>query len=164
MAIQQDEAVKLPPHDLDAEEAVLGSCLIDPEAIHKVSVYLKPQDFYREKYRWTYECCLAVSTNGSPLDQITIAHELAKRGQLEASGGAAYLSHLVSSTPSSVHIDHYANIVRTLGFMRLLISAANQIAAIGYEMPSMDDANVRVDKIITRLRNGSEGSRGGFSL
>ena len=157
-----DAPVKIPPHDLDAEEAVLGSCLIDPEAIHKVAVYLKPQDFYRDKNRWAYECCLAAIPNVT--DQITIAHELAKRNQLEAAGGAAYLSHLVSSTPSAVHIEHYAGIVHKLGFMRQLISVANHIAAIAYEIPSIDDANARVDHIIAKLRNGSEGNRGGFTL
>ena len=157
-----DASVKIPPHDLDAEEAVLGSCLLDPEAIHKVASLLRPADFYREKHRWTYECCLAATPDVT--DQITIAHELAKRNQLEAVGGAAYLSHLVSSTPSAVHIEYYAEIVHKLGYMRKLISVANQIAAVGYEIPSIDDADARVDEIIARLRNGHGGSRKGFDL
>ncbi len=127
--------VKLPPHDLDAEEAVLGSLLIDAEAIFKIAPLLKPDDFYREKNRWTYECCISLYERREAINQIAVAHELARQQKLEASGGAAYLSHLVYQVPTSVHAEHYANIVRRLSLMRRLISASNQIAAIGYESP-----------------------------
>jgi len=167
--MSQSQAINLettlPPHDLDAEEAVLGSLLIDPEAIDCVVKWLLPQDFYREKNRWTFECCLEAQRWGQPTNQIIVASELARRHQLEASGGAAYISHLVSSTPTSVHVEHYAQIVYRLSFMRKLISAANQISAIGYESPpDVGEAIDRVDDILSRLRNGVERTRGGFKL
>ena len=147
--------VKLPPHDLDAEEAVLGSLLIDPEAIFKIVTVLKPEDFYREKNRWTYEGCLSIYERREVINQITLAHELARQQKLEASGGAAYLSHLVSQVPTSVHAEHYANIVHRLSMMRRLISASNQIAAIGYESPpNIDEALDKAEGIIFRLRQG----------
>jgi replicative DNA helicase len=147
--------VKLPPHDLDAEEAVLGSLLIDPEAIFKIITFLKDEDFYREKNRWTYESCQQLYDRKEAINQITVAHELARRQQLEAAGGAAYLSHLVSQVPTSVHVEYYANIVRRLSMMRRLISASNQIAAIGYESPpDSDDALDRAEGILFRLRYG----------
>ena len=148
-----DNEVKLPPHDLDAEEATLGSLLIDPEAIQKVAGWLTPDDFYREKNRWTYAACLELNKRGEPTNQILVAHELARRGQLEAAGGPAYLSHLVSQTPTSVHVEYYGRIVQRLSFMRRLISAGNQIVAIGYESPmDIDDALARSEGILARFR------------
>ncbi len=147
--------VKLPPHDLDAEEAVLGSLLIDPEAIFKVVTLLKADDFYREKNRWTYESCHQLYERREAINQITVAHELARRQQLEAAGGAAYLSHLISQVPTSVHVEFYSNIVRRLSMMRQLIMASNQIAGIGYEAPpDSDDALDRAESILFRLRYG----------
>ena len=67
---------RLPPHDLDAEEAVLGSLLIDPEAIFKIAALLRAEDFYREKNQWTYESCLSLYERREAVNQITVAHEL----------------------------------------------------------------------------------------
>lgn len=165
MTEQQTSNVKLPPYNLDAEEAVLGSLLIDPESIGIIVAWLVPADFYREKNRWTYESCLEVQRQGQAINQITVAHELARHNQLEAAGGAAYMGHLISATPTSVHIEYYARIVQRLSFMRKLISAANQISAIGYESPpDVGEAIDRVDDILSRLRNGVERTRGGFKL
>lgn len=165
MLTQQADEVKIPPHDLDAEEAVLGSLLIDPEAISLIVRWLLPQDFYREKNRWTYDSCLELQRQGQLLNQITVASELARRRQLEAAGGAAYISHLVSSTPTSVHIEYYAQIVQRLSFMRNLISAANQISAIAYESPpTIGEAINRAESVLAKLRNGVERKRGGFTI
>lgn len=162
---QAESAVKLPPHDLDAEEAVLGSLLLDPTAIAKVSGWLKAEDFYREKHRWTYECCLAVHQQNTPTDQISVAHEMARRRQLESAGGAMFISHLVSSTPTSVFVDHYGSIVQKLSLLRQLLAASNQIAAIAYEVPeTFDTALCRAEGILARLRSGSTRKRGGFPL
>jgi len=149
--------VKLPPHDLDAEEAVLGSLLIDAEAIFKIVPLLKAEDFYREKNRWAYESCLSLYERRDAINQITVAHEMARQQKLEAAGGAAFLSHLVYQVPTSVHAEHYANIVRRLSMMRRLISASNQIAAIGYESPpDTDEALDKAEGILFRLRLGQQ--------
>jgi len=146
---------KLPPHDIEAEEAVLGSLLIDGEAIHKIATFLKPEDFYREKNLWVYEACFSLYERNEAIDQVTVAHELGRLGRLEAVGGAAYLSHLVSMVPTSVHIEHYANTVHRLSLMRGLIIASSQIAAIGYEAgPDIDAALGRAEDILFRLRRG----------
>ncbi|MBE0481838.1 MAG: replicative DNA helicase [Dehalococcoidia bacterium] len=148
-------AIKLPPHDLDAEEAVLGSLLIDPEAIFKIVTLLKPEDFYREKHRWTYDSCLQLYERKDAINQITVGHDLARRQQFEAAGGAAYLSHLVSQVPTSVHAEYYARIVQRLSMMRKLIAASAQIAAIAYESPpDSDDALDRAEGILFHLRHG----------
>ncbi|MBE9502325.1 MAG: replicative DNA helicase [Chloroflexi bacterium] len=146
---------KLPPHDIEAEEAVLGSLIIDGEAIHKIAIFLKPEEFYREKNLWVYEACFSLYERNEAIDQVTVAHELGRLGRLEAMGGAAYLSHLVSMVPTSVHIEHYAHTVHRLSMMRGLISASSQIAAIGYEAgPDIDVALGRAEDTIFRLRRG----------
>jgi len=123
---------KLPPHDIEAEEAVIGSLLIDPEAILKVATSLKSEDFFDETNQAIYQACLSLYQRNEVINQITVAHELMRQNKLEQIGGAAYLSHLISVVPTSLHVEHYAQIVSNTGVMRHLIAAAGQIAAIGY--------------------------------
>jgi len=143
--------VKIPPSDLDAEEAVLGSCLIDSQAVYKLD--LQPQDFYREKNRWTWEAIQVCRDKAVPTNQISVAHELGDK--LEAAGGAAYLSHLVSQTPTSVHAVYYADIVKKHSHSRKLITAANQIAELGYQGGGLDKA----EEIIANLRKQVGGAK-----
>lgn len=153
-----EEGEGLPPHDIDAEEAVLGSLLIDAEAIFKVALILRPDDFYRERHNWLYDACLVLYDRSEPVNQISVAHELAQRNRLEASGGAAYLSHLVSIVPTSVYAEHYAQIVYRTSTMRRLIIAGRQIQALGYGGGSDVDAILgRAEELLFRLRHGQTG-------
>jgi len=146
---------KLPPHDTDAEEAVIGSLLIDGTAIYKIATFLQQPDFYSERNQWIYGACLSLYQRNEAINQITVAQELDRREKLEACGGAAYLSHLVSIVPTSLHIEHYAQIVYRLSVMRHLITAADQIAAIGYQAdPDVDASLNRAEDILFRLRHG----------
>ncbi|MFQ5924686.1 MAG: replicative DNA helicase [Dehalococcoidia bacterium] len=148
-------AEKLPPHDIEAEEAVIGSLLIDSDAIFKIATFLKAEDFYRETNQWAYEACFSLYARNEAINQVTAAHELARRERLEAVGGAAYLSHLIANVPTSVHVEHYAQIVHRTSVMRRLISSAEQIAAIGYEAgPDIDAALGRAEDVLFRLRHG----------
>lgn len=144
---------KLPPHDVAAEEAVIGSLLIDSEAIARVATYLKGEDFFTERTQWCYEACCSLYQRQEIVDQITTAHELARQGRLEAVGGAAYLSYLISNVPTSLHVEYYAQVVSRLATMRRLINAAGQIAAIAYEAgPDVDAALSTAEDILFRLR------------
>jgi len=148
---------KLPPHDTDAEDNVVGSLLIDGTAIYKIGSLLQPEDFYSEQNSLIYKACLSLYQRDSAIDQITLAQELAHQGKLEACGGPAYLSHLISLVPTSLHIEHYAQIVYRLATMRRLISASNQIAAIGYEAdPDVDAALNKAEDVLFRLRHGTD--------
>jgi len=150
---------KLPPHDTDAEENVIGSLLIDGTAIYQIATLLEPKHFYTEQNSLVYEACLALYQRDEAIDQITVAQELARQGKLEVCGGAAYLSHLVSIVVTSLHIEHYAQIVSRLSLMRRLINAGSQITAIGYEADSDVDAALgRAEDTLFRLRRG-EGQR-----
>ena len=140
---------KLPPHDVNAEEATLGSLLIDPDAISKIDTFLRAKDFYNESNAWVYEACTNLVSRGEVLDQITVARELSHQGKLEATGGSSYLSRLVSVTPTSVNIEHYARIVSRLAMMRRLIDAGSQIASIGYDAdPDVERALAKAEGIL----------------
>ncbi|MBA7619612.1 Replicative DNA helicase [subsurface metagenome] len=153
---------KLPPHDSDAEENVIGSLLVDGTAIYKIATFLQRQDFYNEPSSLIYEACLSLQERDEAIDQITVAQELAHQGKLEVCGGAAYLSHLVSIVATSLHIEHYAKIVYRLSIMRRLINAGSQIAAIGYEAdPDVDGALNRAEDVLFKLRHGQ--SQQGFT-
>ena len=146
---------KLPPHDINAEEAVIGSLLIDGLAIYKIAAFLQQSDFYSERNLWVYGACLLLYQRNEAINQITVAQELDRQGKLEACGGAAYLSYLISVCPTSLDIEHYAQIVYRLSVMRHLINAADQIATIGYAAdPDIDTSLSRAEDILFRLHHG----------
>ncbi|GAH72591.1 unnamed protein product, partial [marine sediment metagenome] len=123
---------KLPPHDIEAEEAVIGSLLIDPEAILRIATFLKSEDFFSEINRWVYEACLSLHERNEVVNQITVAHELMRQGKLEQIGGVGYLSQLISTVPTSLHVEHYGKVVRRCADNRRLITLGGQLAAAGY--------------------------------
>ena len=155
MVVEAGRAEKLPPHDIEAEEAVVASLLVDPEAIYKVAPKLKAEDFFREKNGWVYEACRALWERKESINQITVSHELVRRGRLEEVGGAAYLSRLVTELPTSVGVEHYAGIVQRDSTYRKLISAAGQIAQMAYQGgPEMGDVLARAETLVAAVRQG----------
>src|SRR5262245_48709439 len=105
------QAQPLPPHDADAEQALLGSLLINGEAIARVETTLQPTDFFRPHHQWIYEACLALSERHEPINEVTVAHQLALTGRLTDIGGLPYLTELTLATPSSQHAEYYAQLV-----------------------------------------------------
>ena len=145
----------MPPHDVDAEESVIGSVLIDGDSLNKIAPFLRSSDFYSEKGRWCYEAVLALLERGEPIDQISVAHELSLHDRLEGVGGADYLGHLVSVVPTSVHIEHYGRIVHHASIMRQLIRVGGDIAAIGYESgPDPEESLTKAENLLFRVRSG----------
>ena len=154
---------RLPPSDEMAEESVLGSLLVEGDAILRIP-FLQVKDFYRERNRWTYEACLALFNRSEAINQVTIAHELSNQDRLDSVGGAAFLSHLIESVPTSVHIDHYARIVNRTATMRNLIGAATEIASLGYQEDADTDATLsRAEDILFGIRS-SRDARGFVSI
>ncbi len=124
---------RLPPQSLDSEQAVLGSILIDRDAIVEIADFLHPEDFYRQAHGRVFASMLELFERNEPIDVVTVAEGLERAGELEAIGGASYLSQLGNDTPTAVHVAQYARIVERKAILRRLISAAGRIAAIGYE-------------------------------
>lgn len=146
---------RLPPHDIAAEEAVLGSLLVDSTAIVNVIDVVQTQDFFREQNQWLCQACLDLYYRQEPVTQVTLAHELSRQGRLEAAGGVAYILHLISTVPTSVHAKYYAQIVHRLAIMRSLIAAGGQIAALGYQQGPDEDATLdRAEDVLFNLRHG----------
>jgi replicative DNA helicase len=143
----------MPPHDIEAEKAVLGSMLIDSEGIFKIATFLAPEDFFNPENQLIYEACFSLYQRNEGINQITVARELAQKGKFEEVGGAAYLSHLVSTVPTSLHIEYYGQIVSRLAIMRRLISAGSQITALGYEADAeVDIALGRAEDVLFKVR------------
>ena len=157
-------AEKLLPHDIASEEAVIGSLLLDGDALIKVANFLKPEDFYREKNRYCYESCLALFQRGDAINQITLAHDLALQNHIDQIGGVAYLSHLISVVPSPVYIEYYGRIISLTATQRRLIDAASRISEIGYDGEvDAETVVLRAEEALARVR-ASQPSRDFVSI
>ncbi|MFZ5626231.1 MAG: DnaB-like helicase N-terminal domain-containing protein, partial [Bacillota bacterium] len=124
---------RVPPHNLDAEQSVLGSMLLDQEAVFKAMEIIRPEDFYRDAHRLIFEAICDLADRSEPVDIITVAEELRQRGQLDKVGGAAYIATLSGIVPTAANVEYYARIIREKSLLRALISAATRIAQLGYE-------------------------------
>ncbi len=147
--------VKLPPNDNDAEEAVIGSLLIDGTSIFQIADFLQPSDFYFEQNRMLFEAAMALYQRDEAINNVTLAQELSRQGKLETVGGTARLSYLISVPATSLDIEHYARIIYRLSIMRQLITAGDRISAIGYESaPDVEEGLAKAEGILFRLRRG----------
>jgi replicative DNA helicase len=124
---------KLQPHNIEAEEAVLGALLIDPDAIIRVATFLRPKDFFLQRNGWICEAILNLHSRREPTDLITLTDELERQNHLAEIGGPAYLTDLINATPTSIHVEYYAKIVERTAILRRLIDGATQIAQLAYE-------------------------------
>ena len=121
------------PQSVDVEASLLGSILIDPDAIVKIADTVRPIDFYDDRHRLIYEACLRLYEQQSPIDVITLCEELRSDGALKEVGGASYVTQLTNTVPTATHVEQYAGIVSTKSIRRRLIAASNEIAQIGYD-------------------------------
>lgn len=124
---------RLPPQNLEAEQAVLGAILLDNAVLPRVIEILQPEDFYRGPHRRLFAAMLDLFERDESIDLLTLRERLEQKNQLEEVGGAVYLASLVDQVPSAANIAYHARIVREKAMMRGLISAATEIAALSYE-------------------------------
>ncbi|MGC9611195.1 MAG: DnaB-like helicase N-terminal domain-containing protein, partial [Minisyncoccia bacterium] len=118
--------IKLPPQNLESERSVLGALMLDKNAIIQVADFLAPSDFYENKNQKIYQAILELFSKGEPVDILTISNILKEKKELNSIGGGDYLADLVSATPTSAHVAHYANIVKEQRVRRDLIQAASE--------------------------------------
>jgi replicative DNA helicase len=139
---------KLLPQNIEAECGVLGSIIIDPEAIVQISDFLRSDDFYRDAHRTIFEVIVQLYEEREPADFITICDELERRNQLEEVGGASYITSLINQVPTSGNVEYYGRIVERSAILRRLIHAAGQIAAVAYESSDADAALEKAEQLI----------------
>lgn len=128
-----DAAARVPPSNVDAEQSVLGSLLLDKDAIIKVVDFLQSGDFYRESHGRIYEAMLDLYEKRMPIDVVTLTDRLEKDKKLEEIGGASYLTTVVNSVPSATRVVHYAKIVQQKATLRRLIGEASKTLELGYQ-------------------------------
>ena len=124
---------KIPPQDIEAEQAVIGSMLTDQDAVSSAIETLKPEDFYREDNKIIYEAILNIYNRAEPIDIITLKAELSSMGKLDAVGGLEYIAVLPDKVPTTANVDRYIKIVEEKAMLRNLIKTANDILSMGYE-------------------------------
>jgi replicative DNA helicase len=143
---------RVPPHNLDAEVSVIGSMLLDKNAIADVTELIGPEDFYRGAHRTMFEAIRDLYDRGEPVDAITIGDELSKRGKLEDIGGAVAIADILSRVPTSANAPHYARIVADQALRRRLIETGTQITRIGYDdTEGIDEAVDTAEQLVYKV-------------
>jgi len=135
---------RIPPQDLVAEQSVIGSMLLDKNAVVRALEILHPDSFYRDAHRFIYETILDLFDKGEPVDLVTVTDSLRKAGKLDAVGGSVYVADLLNSVPTSANVEYYAKIVEEKATLRRLIEAGTSIVSTAFE--AGDD----VDQILDR--------------
>jgi replicative DNA helicase len=139
-----EEFERMPPHDVAAEQCVLGGMLLSKDAISDVIEVIRPADHYRPAHQLLHEAILDLYARGEPADPITVANELTRRGELARIGGAPYLHTLIASVPTAANAGYYARIVRERAILRRLVEAGTRIVQFGYAGDG--DADELVDR------------------
>ena len=129
---QQTAGPQIVPHSREAEEAVIGAVLINPEAYYDVAQFLQADDFYIHRHRWVWEAFTRLHEKRSPVDFLTVAEELDNMGQITEIGGPAYLTALINNVPTSLHAEAYGRIVEETAIRRRMLTSANDIAKLAY--------------------------------
>ena len=147
--LESTPAPQIIPHSREAEEAVIGSVLINPEAYYDVASFLRADDFYIHRHRWIWDTFSRLHERRVPIDFLTVSQELDQQGQLAEVGGPAYLTALVNNVPTSLHAEAYGHIVEETSIRRRMLTAANDIAKLAYQQEAsvesvMDEAEKAV--------------------
>jgi len=124
---------RVPPQNIEAEMSVLGSLMLDKNAIIKIADLVHPDDFYKDANRLVYETMLELYEQREPIDVLSLSNKLDEKKQLEKIGGASYLTEIVNAVPTASNVVHYAKVVQKKALLRRLITAASDIVELGYE-------------------------------
>ncbi|WP_019631638.1 replicative DNA helicase [Actinomadura atramentaria] len=144
---QEQEFERTPPHDITAEQGVLGGMLLSQDAIAEVVEILRTADFYRPAHQLLFDAVLDLYGRGEPADAVTVAGELTKRGEIGRVGGAPYLHTLISSVPTAANAGYYAKIVRERSVLRKLVETGTRIVQMGYAADGAD-----ADEVLDRAQ------------
>lgn len=151
---------RTPPHNIEAEQSVIGAIFLQPESFSSASEILMPEDFYRASHQRIFAAMLQLADRGEPIDVITVTTYLNDRKQLEEAGGVTYLTQVAESVPTAANIEYYSRIVEEKALLRRLIRAATDIVTSGFEREDeVDDVLNEAEKTILEVsgRKNSEG-------
>jgi len=160
---ESDNHINIPPHDVDAEQSVLGSLMISPDAWDKVADIIVADDFYKHAHRLIFNAIIRLINNNQSIDYLTIKSDLENHNQIEEAGGRAYLIELAKNTPSASNVAAYANAIRERAVIREVISAAHDIAEAGFNPQGreakdiLDIAETKVFEIAEKRTTANEG-------
>lgn len=151
----ETSSASMTPHSREAEEAVIGAVLINPESYYDVAQFLKSNDFYLHRHKWIWEAFVRLNERNESIDYITVTQELEKMERLEDVGGEAYVTQLINNVPSSLHAEAYGHRVEETAIRRRMIEAANKIAQLAHEQKLsletvMDDSEKAVFNVTER--------------
>ena len=152
MATSGNENLRIPPHNIEAEQSVLGSLMLDKDAIIKIADLLKAGDFYKDDHNLIYEMMLELYEDREPIDVLSLSNKLEEKGKLDQIGGSSYLASLVNSVPSASNVTHYAKVVQKKATLRRLITAAGEVVELGYKESEdiqkvLDEAEQKIFKV-----------------
>jgi replicative DNA helicase len=139
---------KLPPQSIEAEQAVLGALLVDPNAITRVIESLKPDSFYKQAHKFIYGTITKLFNENEPIDVVTVSEHLRKTEKLELVGGRAFINDLAFAVVTSANIEYYAEIVNEKAVLRELIKAGSEIASLGYQEEGADNAVDTAEQLV----------------
>lgn len=140
---------KLPPQNIEAEKSLLGSLMLDKNAIVKIADFLQPRDFYKQNHQQIYQAILDLFEKGEPVDFLAVSTRLKEKNLLEEIGDNSYLTELINTVPTAAHISNYAKIVQRKRILRDLIEASQEINSIGYN--EQEDIDVLLDRAEQRI-------------
>jgi len=143
---------RIPPQNIEAEMSVLGSLMLDKNAIIKIADLVRPEDFYKDANKLVYETMLDLYEEREPIDILSLSNKLEEKKQLEKIGGASYLTEIVNAVPTASNVIHYAKVVQKKSLLRKLITAASDIVELGYEEAEdvekvLDEAEQKLFKV-----------------
>ena len=153
---------RIPPQNLEAEQAILGSLMVERDLVPIISEIVERNDFYAPHHATVYDAIVSLYERGEPVDKVSVAEELRRRKRLEEVGGADFISQLLNTVPTAASAEYYARVVAEKAILRALITAGGRISSMGFEQPeNVDDVVDRCEQMIFEI---GRRSAGGFTL
>ncbi len=147
---------RIPPQNTDAEASLLGSILIDADALGRIADKIHGDDFYDSRHQIIYEAMISLYNAHKPVDLLTLSNQLEEKKQLTEAGGSSYLTELTNTVPTSAHIEQYAEIVSQKATRRKIIAAATDITTLGFNEDG--DSAELLSKAEAAIFNVSQGN------
>ncbi len=154
MVNSSSDHLRIPPHNIEAEQSVLGSLMLDKDAIIRVADLVKVGDFYKPDHNTIYEAILTLYEKREPIDVLSLSNILEERGKLDEIGGSSYLATLVNTVPTASNVAHYAKVVQKKSLLRRLIGTATEIVEMGYD--ESEDVHKVLDEAEQKLFSVSQ--------